>query len=62
MPINPFVQVDIEDGHINIQIEHGTGYCRSGSGLKSMKSMTGTARASISNMVHGVSIGASSAS
>ncbi len=52
--IHPFVQVLVEDDLIKVKSNSEGGYCRSGSGEKLRKSITGTTRAQISNMVHGV--------
>lgn len=57
LPIDPFVEINIEDGHVKVKTNSKGGYCRSGSGQKSLKSMTGTTRAKIHNLVLGVSKG-----
>lgn len=57
MPIDPNVEIIIEDGHVKIQSTKKGGYCRSGSGSKSKKSMTGTTRAKVYNYVLGVTQG-----
>lgn len=57
MPIDPNVEIVIEDGHIKIHSASKAGYCRGGSATKSRKSMTGTTRAKLYNYVVGVSQG-----
>lgn len=57
LPIHTAVSVKIEDGTINILTNSEGKYCRSGSGLKLNKSITGTMRAKIANLVHGVTAG-----
>jgi large subunit ribosomal protein L6 len=52
--LHPFVAVVIEDGVVKVQTNPDGGYCRNGSGSKLRKSITGTTRANIANMVHGV--------
>lgn len=54
VPIHPLVEVVLENGLIKINANPEGGYCRSGSGAKLRKSITGTTRANIANMVHGV--------
>jgi large subunit ribosomal protein L6 len=57
MPLHPAVMVQIEDGHVNVRPNSDVGYCRSGSGSKLHRSISGTARAKIANYVHGVTTG-----
>lgn len=57
LPMHPSVQIKVEDGHIQVEMNNNAGYSRSGSGSKLKKSITGTARAKIYNLVHGVTIG-----
>jgi large subunit ribosomal protein L6 len=57
LPMHPSVQIKVEDGHIQVEMNNNAGYSRSGSGAKLKKSITGTARAKISNLVHGVTVG-----
>ncbi len=52
--IHPFVNVTIDDGYITVKSDPKSGYCRTGSGEKLLKSITGTTRAKISNMIYGV--------
>lgn len=56
-PIDPFVQIDIEDGQVKIRSKTSAGYCRSGSGSKSLRSITGTTRAKLHNTIAGVAKG-----
>jgi large subunit ribosomal protein L6 len=57
LPIHANVQVIIEDGHVKISSHAKGAYTRSGSGSKLNKSITGTTRAKIFNMVTGVTKG-----
>jgi large subunit ribosomal protein L6 len=52
--LHPFVEVIVESGLIKIQPNANGGYCRSGSGSKLRKSIAGTTRANIANMIQGV--------
>ncbi len=54
VPLHPFVAVIIENGVVKVQTNPNGGYCRNGSGSKLLKAITGTTRANIANMVHGV--------
>lgn len=54
MPLHPFVAVTIENGEVKVEENKAGGYCRNGSGSKLLKSITGTTRANIANVVHGV--------
>lgn len=56
-PLHTSVNVVIEDGHVMVSSSSESGYCRSGSGLKLKKSITGTTRARIFNMITGVTKG-----
>jgi large subunit ribosomal protein L6 len=57
MPLHPAVMVQIEDGHVKVRPNSEVGYCRSGSGSKLNRAISGTARAKIANYVHGVAKG-----
>ncbi|MDR3477986.1 MAG: 50S ribosomal protein L6 [Gammaproteobacteria bacterium] len=52
--IHPMVQVLVEGGVVNVKSNAEGGYSRSGSGSKLRRSIVGTTRAKIANMVHGV--------
>jgi len=54
LPIHPLVEILIDDGSIQVKINENSGYRRSGSGSKLSKSITGTTRAKIANVIHGV--------
>jgi large subunit ribosomal protein L6 len=54
MPVHPLVQIVIEEGLIKISPNTTSGYCRSGSGSRLRKAITGTTRATIANLVQGV--------
>ena len=55
--VNPFIQIAIADGKINVSF-HNTSECRAeGAHAKLSKSILGTARARIANMVSGVDQG-----
>lgn len=54
-PLHPLVRVTIEDGSIKVENTEESGYIRTGSGSKLRKSITGTTRASIANIIHGIS-------
>lgn len=56
MPLHPAVAVQVEDGQIMVKLAE-KGYCRSGSGSRLKKSISGTTRAKISNYIHGVTVG-----
>ena len=55
--VHPSVLVQLEGGFIKVELSSTKSYCRSGSGLKLNKSITGTARSKIANLVQGVSKG-----
>lgn len=55
--IHPDVKVDVEGNIIKLKSDGVTGYHRSGSGMKLLKSIVGTLRAKIANMIHGVTKG-----
>ncbi len=57
MHIHPAILLQIEGGFVNIKPNSAVGYTRSGSGLKLNKSITGTIRAKIANIVQGVTAG-----
>ena len=57
MPLCPSVKVELEDNKIIKVATNTSGYSRSGSGSKLKNSITGTTRAKIDNMVHGVTKG-----
>lgn len=57
LPMHPSIEIKVEDGHINVTMNSKAGYSRSGSGSKLKKAIAGTARAKISNLVHGVTQG-----
>ena len=57
LPVHPGVLVQIEDGAIKFRSNSEIGYSRSGSGMKLNKSIIGTARAKIANLVQGVTAG-----
>lgn len=57
LPIHPSVMISMEDKQLNVKSNSAGGYVRSGSGAKLHRSMAGTTRAEISNMVTGVSKG-----
>jgi large subunit ribosomal protein L6 len=57
MPMNPAVSIQIENGLVMVSSNDKAGYCRSGSGSRLRKSITGTTRAKIANLVFGVSSG-----
>jgi large subunit ribosomal protein L6 len=54
LTLHPFVQVIIEGNLLKIQPHSDGAYCRTGSGSKLKKAITGTTRANIANMIHGV--------
>lgn len=55
--VHPAVLIHIENGEIKIRPNAEQGYCRTGSGAKLNRSITGTVRATVANFVHGVSKG-----
>ena len=57
LPVHPGVLIQIENDAIKFRSNSEGGYCRSGSGMKLSKSIIGTARAKIANLVHGVTVG-----
>lgn len=57
MAIHPAVLLQIENGQVNVTTNSKAGYCRSGSGAKLKNSITGTTRAKLANVVHGVTAG-----
>jgi large subunit ribosomal protein L6 len=54
VPIHPFVQVVVENGQVKVNTNKEGGYCRGGSGARLQRSIPGTTRAKIANMIHGV--------
>ena len=54
MSIHPLVQVDIDGSELKVKANTNAGYTRSGSGGKLRKSIVGTTRAKIANLIHGV--------
>ncbi len=56
MAVHPFVQVEIEDGHVKLQ-HHAN--CGKVTGLdnKLYRSIVGTSRAALQNIIHGISQG-----
>lgn len=52
--LDPFVQVTLDDGFIKLETNKEGGYCRKGSGQKRRMSITGTTRAHLANIMHGV--------
>lgn len=57
MPLHSSVKIDLENKNELKVVETNVGYSRNGSGSKLKKSIVGTIRAKIYNMVHGVSQG-----
>lgn len=55
--VQSFIKLVIEGNEINVGINTGDGYCRSGSGSKLRNSTPGMMRAKISNMITGVTKG-----
>lgn len=56
MPLNPLVKVELVDKQLTI-VSSNDGYCRPGTGKKLKKSIVGTTRAKINNIVEGVTKG-----
>lgn len=56
VPLHSAINIELESGQLRV-ISSNEGYCRSGSGQKLNRSITGTMRAKIHNIVHGVSAG-----
>lgn len=54
---HPLIQVVVVDGKLQVDLNNDAGYCRSGSGKRLPKSITGTMRSKLNNAVHGVSKG-----
>jgi large subunit ribosomal protein L6 len=54
IPIHPFVQIVIEGNILKVQANESGGYCRTGSGSRLRKAITGTTRANIANSVEGL--------
>lgn len=52
--LHPFIQVVVEGSLLKVQENENKGYSRSGSGSKLRKSITGTTRANLANVIHGV--------
>jgi large subunit ribosomal protein L6 len=57
VPVHPAVVVQVENGQVNIRPNSEGKYCRTGSGSKLNRSITGTMRAKIANFVKGVTDG-----
>lgn len=57
IPLHPSVKIELEGNKDLKVVASNDGYCRSGSGSKLNRSITGTIRAKIHNMVHGVTKG-----
>ena len=57
LPLHNSVQIDMEDNQLKIRSHSGGSYSRSGSGSKLSKSIVGTTRAKLANMIHGVTAG-----
>ena len=56
MPLHPSIKIDFDNNQLKVSASND-GYCRSGSGAKLNKSIAGTIRATINNIVHGVTAG-----
>lgn len=56
-PLHTNIHIDIEDGLVKIKSNAKGGYTRSGTGSKLVRSIAGTTRAKIYNMVTGVTAG-----
>jgi large subunit ribosomal protein L6 len=54
LPIHPLVQVVVEGDSLKVETNNDAGYSRSGSGSKLKKAISGTTRANIANIIHGV--------
>jgi large subunit ribosomal protein L6 len=54
-PVHPLVKLTIGDGVIKVENCEQSGYTRTGSGSKLRQSITGTMRANLANIIHGVS-------
>ena len=52
--LSPFVSVVLEDDLLKFETNLNAGYCRKGSGLKTLRASVGTARAQIANIMVGV--------
>jgi large subunit ribosomal protein L6 len=57
IPLHPSILIDIENNQVQIRSNTNAGYSRGGSGAKLNKSISGTTRAKIHNMVIGVTKG-----
>ena len=57
VPLHPYVLVSLDDGLLTFTENPNKGYSRGGSGAKLNKSITGTTRAKIANLVTGVTTG-----
>jgi large subunit ribosomal protein L6 len=58
MPLHPSIKIDLENNkELKVVAADDAGYSRNGSGSKLKKSIAGTIRAKIYNMVHGVTQG-----
>lgn len=57
LPLHPAVKIEFDENkHLKV-VASNDGYCRTGSGAKLNKSITGTMRAKINNIVEGVTKG-----
>jgi large subunit ribosomal protein L6 len=56
MPLHPSVKIELLQDQVKVHTSD-EGYCRNGSGMRLKKSITGTVRSKISNIVQGVSAG-----
>jgi len=56
-PVHPYVDVVVEEGKVKIKPSDNLGYCRNGSGKKTLNAMPGTLRSEVNNAVLGVSKG-----
>ena len=57
MAIHPFIEIELENNQVNVKSNANASYSRSGSGSKLKRSIVGTVRAKIHNMMIGVSQG-----
>lgn len=57
VPLHNSVQIDLEDKTLKVRSHTQASYCRRGSGFKLNKSIVGTTRAKIANMIQGVTHG-----